>query len=68
MIAFMKFRDAKVDVAVLECGIGGRLDATNICKSKVGVIASIGYDHCEILGETLDEICTEKCGIVRPGL
>ena len=55
-------------MAVLECGLGGRLDGTNICKSKVGAITGIGFDHCEILGYTLDEICTEKAGIIRPGL
>lgn len=68
MLAFLKFRDAGVNVAVIECGIGGRIDATNICKSKVGVITSIGYDHCEVLGETLEEICTEKSGIIKPGM
>ena len=61
----MYFRDQKVDVAVLECGLGGRLDSTNICKSKVCAITSIGYDHCEILGYSLDEICTEKAGSIR---
>ena len=68
MIAFLKFRDSGVNVAVIECGIGGRIDATNICKSKVGVITSIGYDHCEVLGNSLEEICTEKAGIVKPGM
>ena len=65
MIAFLQFRDQKVDVAVLECGLGGRLDATNICKARVTAITSIGYDHCEILGNTLEEICTEKAGIIK---
>ena len=53
---------------MLECGLGGRLDATNICKSKVGAITSIGFDHCEILGNSLEEICHEKAGIIRPNL
>lgn len=66
MIAFLQFRDQKVDVAVLECGLGGRLDATNICQPKVAAITSIGYDHCEILGNTLEEICGEKAGIIKP--
>ena len=57
MIAFLHFRDQKIDVAVFECGMGGRLDATNICKSKIAAITSIGLDHCEILGGTTDEIC-----------
>ncbi len=68
MIAFLQFRDYGVDVAVLECGLGGRLDATNICKSRVAAITSIGFDHCEILGNTLDAISYEKAGIIRPGL
>lgn len=68
MIAFLQFRDLGIDVAVLECGLGGRIDATNICKSKVGAITSIGFDHCEILGNTLDAISYEKAGIIRPGL
>jgi dihydrofolate synthase / folylpolyglutamate synthase len=65
MMAFLYFRDQNVDVAVLECGLGGRLDSTNICKSKVCAITSIGYDHCEILGYTLENICNEKAGIIR---
>lgn len=68
MIAFLQFRDQKVDVAVLECGLGGRLDATNICQARVTAITSIGYDHCEILGNTLEEICTEKAGIIKQGV
>lgn len=68
MIAFLQFRDQKVDVAVLECGLGGRIDATNICKSKVAGITSIGFDHCEILGYTIDEICYEKAGIIKPSV
>ena len=50
---------------MLECGLGGRLDATNICQPRVTAITSIGYDHCEILGNTLEEICTEKAGIIK---
>jgi dihydrofolate synthase/folylpolyglutamate synthase len=68
MIAFLHYREQKIDVAVLECGMGGRLDATNICESKTAVITSIGLDHCEILGATTDEICIEKCGIIRHGV
>lgn len=68
MIALLHYREEKIDLAVLECGIGGRLDATNICQSKVAAITSIGLDHCEILGYTTDEICLEKCGIIRTGV
>jgi len=68
MIAFLHYREQKIDVAVLECGMGGRLDATNICESKTAAITSIGLDHCEILGATTDEICIEKCGIIRHGV
>ena len=52
----------------MECGLGGRLDGTNICNSKVAAITGIGLDHCEVLGYTLDEICREKAGVVKPGL
>lgn len=52
----------------MECGLGGRLDGTNICNSKVAAITSIGLDHCDVLGYTLDEICGEKAGIIRPGV
>jgi dihydrofolate synthase/folylpolyglutamate synthase len=48
--------------------MGGRLDATNICESKAAVITSIGLDHCEILGGTTNDICLEKCGIIKPGV
>jgi dihydrofolate synthase/folylpolyglutamate synthase len=68
MMAFMYYRDNRVDVAALECGLGGRLDATNICNSKVAVISSIGLDHCEILGNTTEQILREKCGIIRNGV
>ena len=56
MIAFLYFRDHKIDVAALECGMWG-LDATNICKRKIATVTSIGLDQCEILGGTNDEIC-----------
>eukprot|EP00826_Nyctotherus_ovalis_P066009 TRINITY_DN9730_c0_g1_i3.p1 TRINITY_DN9730_c0_g1~~TRINITY_DN9730_c0_g1_i3.p1 ORF type:complete len:184 (+),score=33.34 TRINITY_DN9730_c0_g1_i3:475-1026(+) len=66
-MSYMYFREEKVDVAVVETGIGGRLDATNIVDSLVSVITSVGYDHCEILGSTLNEIAFEKSGIIKPG-
>jgi dihydrofolate synthase / folylpolyglutamate synthase len=61
------FRDAAVDVAVLEVGLGGRLDATNIIDADVAVISSIGIDHVDWLGHTLEEIGREKAGILRRG-
>jgi len=67
LAALDQFRRARVDVAVLEVGLGGRLDATNIIDADVAVVCSIGLDHLEWLGATLDEIGREKAGIFRPG-
>jgi dihydrofolate synthase/folylpolyglutamate synthase len=53
MIAFLKFKEEKIDYAVLECGLGGRLDATNIVYPEVCAITSVGWDHVEALGDTL---------------
>lgn len=64
-LAFLVFADAKVDIAILEAGLGGRLDATNVVDPILSVITSINYDHKEILGETLSEIAYEKSGIFR---
>ena len=66
-VAFMAFAEAGVEVAVLEVGLGGRLDATNAVDPTVAVITSISYDHTQILGETLTLIAREKAGIIRPG-
>jgi len=55
-MAFLKFKDAGVDYVALECGLGGRLDATNIVNSEVCAITSIGWDHMEALGDTLESI------------
>lgn len=65
--AFVHFADARVDVAVLETGLGGRLDATNVCKPLVTVITSISLDHMKLLGPTIPRIATEKAGIVKRG-
>lgn len=67
LIGFLYFRDQKVDIAVIEVGLGGRLDATNVIKPLVSVITSIGYDHMNILGNTLELISSEKLGIVKEG-
>lgn len=66
-LAFLYFRKQKVDVAVLEVGLGGRLDATNVVNPMVSVITPISYDHMAVLGNTLTEIAREKGGIIKPG-
>jgi dihydrofolate synthase / folylpolyglutamate synthase len=66
-IAFAHFAREKVDIAVLEVGMGGRLDATNVVEPLVSVITDISLDHQKFLGNTVSEIAREKVGIVRPG-
>ncbi len=65
-IALSWFASAGVDVVVLETGLGGRLDSTNIVSPILSVITNIGLDHCDMLGETLPEIAFEKAGIIKP--
>jgi dihydrofolate synthase / folylpolyglutamate synthase len=65
--AFLQFARSGCDVSVIEVGLGGRLDATNIVEPLVSVITSIGFDHCEMLGDTLEKIAAEKAGIIKPG-
>jgi len=67
-IAFNYFADKKVDIAVIECGLGGRLDSTNVLKPKLSVITQIGMDHMQYLGNTLEKIALEKMGIVKRGI
>ena len=67
-VAFVEFAARQVDVAILETGLGGRLDATNICAPEVCVITSIGLDHQEYLGPTHAAIAGEKAGIIKPGV
>jgi dihydrofolate synthase/folylpolyglutamate synthase len=67
-IAFMHFAQQKVDAAVIEVGLGGRLDATNIITPQVSVITSLSYDHTAVLGSTLTLIAGEKAGIIKPGI
>lgn len=64
-IAFWYFARERVDIAIVEVGLGGRLDATNVVNPLVSVITSIGYDHQEVLGETLGQIAREKAGIIK---
>ena len=66
-MAFLQFARERCDIGVIEVGLGGRLDATNIVTPEVSVITSIAMDHCEILGDTLAKIAHEKAGIVKPG-
>ncbi len=65
-IALSWFASAGVDLVVLETGLGGRLDSTNIVSPILSVITNIGLDHCDMLGETLPEIAFEKAGIIKP--
>lgn len=65
-LAFEHFAREKVDVAVIEVGMGGRLDSTNIITPLVSVITNIGFDHTEFLGDTLAKIAAEKAGIIKP--
>jgi dihydrofolate synthase / folylpolyglutamate synthase len=67
-IAFEHFAREKVDIAVLEVGMGGRLDATNVVEPRVSVITDISLDHQKFLGDTVTEIAGEKAGIIRPGV
>jgi dihydrofolate synthase/folylpolyglutamate synthase len=64
-IAFTHFAKAQVDLAVIETGLGGRLDATNLCVPIVSMITSVSYDHMDMLGNTITAIATEKAGIIR---
>ena len=66
VMALQWFADEKVDYVVLETGLGGRLDSTNIVTPELCVITNIGLDHCDMLGETLPEIAFEKAGIIKP--
>jgi len=67
-IAFMHFVDSKVDISVIETGLGGRLDSTNVIKPKVVGITNLSFDHQKQLGNTIEEIAKEKAGIFKPGV
>lgn len=64
-MAFLYFEETKVDVAVIEVGLGGMYDATNVVDAILSIITSISYDHTEILGDTIELIATEKAGIIK---
>ncbi len=67
-MAFQYFAERRVDVAVIETGLGGRLDATNVCAPLLSVITAIDYDHMEYLGTTIAQIAGEKAGIIKHGI
>jgi dihydrofolate synthase/folylpolyglutamate synthase len=65
LMALLYFQDRKIDLAIIECGLGGRLDSTNFVNSNLSIITNIGYDHMMQLGNTLEEIASHKLGIVK---
>ncbi|MEI6532043.1 MAG: Mur ligase family protein [Chlamydiota bacterium] len=68
LLSFLYFAEEKVDIAVIEVGLGGRLDATNIIRPELSIITSIDYDHQDLLGATLEAIAFEKAGIIKEGV
>lgn len=64
-LAFLYFKKEKIDIAVIETGLGGRLDSTNVIVPLLSVITNISFDHSDLLGDTLDKIATEKAGIIK---
>lgn len=67
-MAFEYFADRQVDVAVIETGLGGRLDSTNIITPVLSVITNIGHDHMDLLGDSIEKVAEEKAGIIKPGI
>ena len=67
-MAILHFQQSQVDLAILEVGLGGRLDSTNICYPDVAIITNIGLDHTHLLGCTIEKIAAEKAGIIKPGI
>lgn len=67
-MAFAYFEEQAVDVAVIETGLGGRLDSTNVITPEVCLITNIGFDHMDLLGDTIPQIAFEKAGIIKPGV
>ncbi len=67
VMTFSYFIDKEVDIAIIETGLGGRLDSTNVVNPDLSIITNIGYDHQQFLGNTLSEIAGEKAGIIKPG-
>jgi dihydrofolate synthase/folylpolyglutamate synthase len=67
-MAFDYFAKKGIDIAIVEAGLGGRLDSTNIITPEVSIITNIGWDHMNLLGNSLQQIATEKAGIIKPGI
>lgn len=67
-LAFDYFRTTQPDIAIIEVGMGGRLDSTNVITPELSIITNIGHDHQRFLGDTLDKIAAEKAGIIKPGI
>ena len=67
-LAFLYFASQQIDVAVIEVGLGGRLDCTNIITPDLSIITNISFDHTSLLGNTLEQIASEKVGIIKPGI
>lgn len=67
-LCFDWFRDEKTEIAIIETGLGGRLDSTNVVSPEVSVITNIGWDHADLLGGSLEAIAAEKAGIIKPGV
>lgn len=68
LMAFSYFKDQAVDIAVIEVGLGGRLDSTNIITPILSIITNVSFDHVALLGNTLEQIAEEKAGIIKPGI
>src|SRR6185503_4042376 len=67
-MAFDYFENQKIEIAIIETGLGGRLDSTNIITPELSVITNIGMDHMNILGDSLEKIAAEKAGIIKKGI
>lgn len=67
-MAFQYFKEQNIDIAIVEVGLGGRLDCTNIITPELSIITNISFDHVQFLGSTLEDIAREKAGIIKPGI
>ena len=67
-LAFKYFDEQKVEIAIIEVGLGGRLDCTNIISPILSIITNISFDHTQFLGDTLAKIAAEKAGIIKKGV
>ena len=67
-LAFYYFKAENIDIGVIEVGLGGRLDSTNVITPLLSVITNIGWDHMDLLGDTIEKIASEKAGIIKKGI